>query len=195
MKCLHDRRWLQQRIFSQSFYPFQLIFNHPYLWYNYQDIAKSNKEIPVNFDGGRPSGLKGFLSIVVLCVLVAFMIHDTKKIGIRHRNIWIVSTALFFPTIFLYLIRRYQFIHEGPLSKRQIREILKRKRSRARRERAEKQRLTWEKQQRTKKRDNPQAYLEEKENIRRSREEMRQKLDAELQNQQQRHQKRIGLKS
>lgn len=140
-----------------------------------------------------PSRLQGFLSVAVLCVLVAFVIHDTKKIGIRHRNFWIVSTALFFPTIFLYLIRRYQFIHQGPLSKRQIREILKRKRSRIRRERAENQRRTWEKQQHAKKKENPQAYLEEKEKIRRSREEMRQKLDAELQSQQQRHQKRIGL--
>lgn len=137
--------------------------------------------------------MQGLIQVAVLCVLVAFVIYDTKKIGIRHRNMWIVSTALFFPSFLIYLIRRYQFIHQGPLSKRQIREILKRKRSRVRREKAVARRRDWEKQQHAKKKENPEAYVKEKEQIRRSREEMRQRLDEELADQQQRHRQRMGL--
>lgn len=50
----------------------------------------------------------------------------------HHPNFWIVAVALFPPMLVLYLIRRYQYLSQTKLSKRQVRELIKRRKSRAR---------------------------------------------------------------
>lgn len=131
--------------------------------------------------------MRNIVFLLVGCLCTYFVYRDAKKLNMSYRNLWVISTFLlpivFFP---LYLIRSAQVRHQSKLSKRQLREITKRKMSDQRKEKARREKEQWE-------RDN---HLHEKENavkkqvIYSEQHEMRLDFEEKLSTQQQRHAKR-----
>ncbi len=111
----------------------------------------------------------------------------------HHANFWIVGVALFPLLLILYWIRRYQFLSGSALSKRQIRDVIKRRRSRARIRKADQERRDWENQKRKQRLEDPVRMEAEAENVRRDKEKMKASLEQQLSRQQELRQKRIGL--
>lgn len=137
--------------------------------------------------------MRHVLGIIILVASVAYVRWDTKRTGMHHANFWIVGVALFPLLLILYWIRRYQFLSGSALSKRQIRDVIKRRRSRARIRKADQERRDWENQKRKQRLEDPVRMEAEAENVRRDKEKMKASLEQQLSRQQELRQKRIGL--
>lgn len=98
----------------------------------------------------------------------------------HHPNFWIVAVAFFPPMLVLYLIRRYQHLSQTKLSKRQVRELIKRRKSRARMKKADADRKAWSKAEKGYKKRDPDGFKETKERVEEEKEALREHLKTSL---------------
>lgn len=145
---------------------------------------------------GVPYGLSNMVFLVVCCLVTWVIFLDSRSIGMRHKNLWVVGTFLLMPLVVpLYLIRRAQFLYDHKLTPRQELEAKARKEYRKRRQEAEKAKLEWEIAQRKKAMDDPAGVAAARAEKYREQYEMRLALDNELHEQQKRHKKQWGIHS
>lgn len=145
---------------------------------------------------GVPYGLSNMVFLVVCCLVTWVIFLDSRSIGMRHKNLWVVGTFLLMPLVVpLYLIRRAQFLYDHKLTPRQELEAKARKEYRKRRQEAEKAKLKWEIAQRKKAMDDPAGAAAARAEKYREQYEMRLALDNELLEQQKRHKKQWGIHS
>ena len=95
----------------------------------------------------------------------------------HHPNFWIVAVAFFPPMLVLYLIRRYQHLSQTKLSKRQVRELIKRRKSRARMKKADADRKAWSKAEKGYKKRDPDGFKETKERVEEEKEALREQFE------------------
>lgn len=134
--------------------------------------------------------MRNIVFLLIGCLCTYFVYRDTKKLNMRYRNLWVISTFMlpivFFP---LYLIRSAQVQHQEKLSKRQLREVAKRKASDQRKEKARKEKEQWERENSRHEKEN----AAKKQVINNEQHEMRLEFEEKLNTQQQRHAKRWGI--
>lgn len=113
----------------------------------------------------------------------------------HHPNFWIVAVALFPPMLVLYLIRRYQYLSQTKLSKRQVRELIKRRKSRARMKKADADRKAWSKDEKSYKKRDPDGFKETKERVEEEKEALREQFEDELAAQEKLRKHRMGVRN
>ena len=139
-------------------------------------------------------GVRHVLGVVFLVVSVAFVHWDAKRTKMHHPNFWIVTVAFFPPMLVLYLIRRYQHLSQTKLSKRQVRELIKRRKSRARMKKADADRKAWSKAEKGYKKRDPDGFKETKERVEEEKEALREQFEDELERQEKLRKHRMGVR-
>lgn len=112
----------------------------------------------------------------------------------HHPIFWIVAVAFFPPMLVLYLIRRYQHLSQTKLSKRQVRELIKRRKSRARMKKADADRKAWSKAEKGYKKRDPDGFKETKERVEEEKEALREQFEDELERQEKLRKHRMGVR-
>ncbi len=140
-------------------------------------------------------GVRHILGVVFLIVSAAFVHWDAKRTRMHHPNFWIVAVSLFPPILVLYLIRRYQYLSQTKLSKRQVRELIKRRKSRARMKKADADRKAWSKAEKSYKKRDPDGFKETKERVEEEKEALREQFEDELATQEKLRKHRMGVRN
>ena len=129
-----------------------------------------------------PLGVRHVLGVVFLVVSVAFVHWDAKRTKMHHPNFWIVAVA-FFP-----------HLSQTKLSKRQVRELIKRRKSRARMKKADADRKAWSKAEKGYKKRDPDGFKETKERVEEEKEALREQFEDELERQEKLRKHRMGVR-